>query len=278
MHSSSHNFPGISIAHSLDYTPHPKAFKLHTHPRFEIYCFIRGNGKYHIEGSEYSLHSGDILLMRPGEAHFFEPDPQYPYERITFHVDTDFFAGVDPENYLLRPVFYRKAGKQNLYRATDLSGGNYMTYIQNITQPSTTPLSCLANLILLLQEIGKIFDHKPLSNEPNTVEYQLIGYINRHLSESLTIQQLCEVFYLSRAELCRRFKKATGTSIGKYISVKRLLNARQLILQGRKPTEIYQTSGYQDYSTFYRAYVQYFGCCPRDDRQDAPASERYEII
>lgn len=277
MQICNHKFTGISISHSLDETPIPKMFKMHTHPRFEIFCFIRGKGTYHIEGSEYLLHSGDVLLMRPGEAHFFEPDPQYPYERISFHIDTDFFAQVDPENHLLRPVFDRKSGKQNLYRATDLIGGNYMTYIQNITLPSANPLSCLANLILLLQEIGNVFDHNPLSSEPNTVEYQLIGYINRHLEEPLSIQQLCDTFYLSRAELCRRFKKATGTSIGKYISVKRLLYARQQIQQGRKPTEIYQTSGYQDYSTFYRAYVQYFGCCPRDDHQEIPITERYEI-
>lgn len=277
MQICNHKFPGISISHSLDEAPVAKTFKLHTHPRFEIFCFIRGKGKYHIEGSEYLLHSGDILLMRPGEAHFFEPDPQYPYERISFHIDTDFFVNVDPDNFLLRPVFERKAGKQNLYPATVLIGGNYMTYIKNIITPTTTPLSCLANLILLLQEIGNIFDRNPLSNEPNTVEYKLIGYINRHLEESLSIQQLCGKFYLSRAELCRKFKKATGTSIGKYICVKRLLRARQLIQQGRKPTEIYQLVGYQDYSTFYRAYVQYFGCCPRDDRQEVPVSERYEI-
>ena len=223
------------------------------------------------------LHPGDILLMRPGEAHFFEPETQYPYERISFHIDTDYFTNVDPENHLLRPVFDRKSGERNLYRATDLVGGNYMTYIGNITQPMTTPLSCLANLILLLQEIGNIFDHTPLPNGPNTVEYKLIGYINRHLEENLSIQQLCDTFYLSRAELCRRFKKATGTSIGKYISVKRLLYARQLVQQGRKPTEIYQVIGYQDYSTFYRAYVQYFGCCPRDDHRELPVSDRYEI-
>ena len=215
--------------------------------------------------------------MRPGEAHFFEPNPQYPYERITFHVNTDYFTDVDPENNLLRPVFDRKAGKQNLYRAANFAGGNYMTYLQNMTLPSATPLSCLANLILLMQEIGSIFDRTPLTTETNTIEYQLIGYINRHLDEPLSIQQLCDIFYLSRAELCRKFKKATGTSIGKYITVKRLLTARQLILQGKKPTEIFQSSGYQDYSTFYRAYVQYFGCCPRDDRQDIPQSERFEI-
>lgn len=278
MQISNHKFTGISISHSLDETPYPTSFKMHTHPQFEIYCFIHGKGIYHIEGSEYTLCSGDVLLMRPGEAHFFEPDPQYPYERITFHVSTDFFADVDRERQLLRPVFDRKAGKQNLYRATDFSNSNYMTYIKNITLPSVNPLSCLANLILLLLEIGRIFHQNPLSSEPNTMEYQLIGYINRHLNEPLTIQQLCDIFYLSRAELCRRFKKATGTSIGKYISVKRLLNARQLILQGRKPTEIYQSCGYQDYSTFYRAYVQYFGCCPRDDRQDTMLSDRFEII
>lgn len=250
---------------------------MHTHSRFEIYCFIRGKGKYHIEGSEYALHSGDVLLMQPGEAHFFEPDPHHPYERITFHIDSNFFANVDPTNHLLRPIFNRSAGKQNLYRASDFTSSDYLRYIHNLAHPTTTPLSCLANLILLLQEIGNIFDQNPLSSEPNTIEYKLIGYINYHLNEPLSIQQLCDTFYLSRAELCRKFKKATGTSIGKYISVKRLLSARQLIQQGRKPTEIYQISGYQDYSTFYRAYVRYFGCCPRADHREIPLSERYEI-
>lgn len=277
MQISSHKFPGISISHNLDQIPQPTQFKMHTHSQFEVYCFIGGKGIYHIEGSEYFLHSGDILLMFPGEAHFFEPDPQYPYERITFHVNTEYFRDIDPDHTLLRPVFDRKAGKQNLYRASDFAGGNYMTYIKNMALPSASPLSTLANLILLMQEIGNIFDRKPLITEPNTVEYQLIGYINRHLDETLTIQQLCDTFYLSRAELCRKFKKATGTSIGKYIAVKRLLNARQLILQGQKPTEIFQNIGYQDYSTFYRAYVQYFGCCPRDDKQETLISERFEI-
>jgi AraC-like DNA-binding protein len=71
-------------------------------------------------------------------------------------------------------------------------------------------------------------------------------------------------FYISRTQLCSRFKKATGTSVGGYIAVKRLLTARELLLQGGKPTEVYGLCGYHDYSTFFRAYTKYFGHSPRD--------------
>ena len=271
------SFPGIAIAHDLDPSPLPQKFSMHTHPQFEIYCFLRGKGVYHIEGSRYNLQAGDILLMRPGEAHFFEPDPRYPYERVTFHVDTSIFSSIDPESLLTRPLFNRAPGKLNLYRASTFHSNAYMTYIKSTLLPTANRFSVFANMILLMQELGNLFDKNPLSDEMDTVEYQLINYINRNLNTPLSIPMLCDRFYISRTQLCRIFKKATGTSVGKYISVKRLLSARQLIINGQKPTEVFQICGYRDYTTFYRSYISYFGRSPRDDKQEYIEAEFYEI-
>ena len=72
------SFPGIAIAYDLTPTPLPQNFHMHTHTLFEIYCFLRGKGIYHVEGSKYNLQSGDVLLMRPGEAHFLSQIPVIP--------------------------------------------------------------------------------------------------------------------------------------------------------------------------------------------------------
>ena len=140
-------------------------------------------------------------------------------------------------------------------------------------------MEALANLILLLEGIGKMFKQDAGAGTlPDTLEYRIIRHINQNLDKELSIEELCEQFYISRAQLCRRFKKITGTSVGKYITAKRLIAAQNLLRQGRKPTEVFSVCGYQDYSTFYRAYMQYFGYSPKDVHNiDEPSKDRLEI-
>ena len=151
-----------------------------------------------------------------------------------------------------------------------------------MTDPNANRLTVIANLILLMQEVVRVFDRDPAASQPDTIEYRIIRYINKNLDRELSIQELCDKFYISRAQLCRRFKQSTGTSVGRYISVKRLITAQNLIRQGQKPTEIFAACGYQDYSTFYRAYTHYFGHSPSSERDTQrilhPEMDQIEIV
>ena len=239
-------------------------FKMHTHSFAELYCMVSGKGTFHVEGSHYPLRPGDIMLMRPSEAHYIEVDPTIPYERICVNFNINLFSHLDPENKLMAPYFDRANGVYNHYRASSSD----LQLLKNIVKEGSNLATITANLILLLSNLQEEFGQKPQQNAKNSVEYQIISYINRHLYEDLSIQGLCDRFFLSRAQLCRRFQKTTGTSIGKYITAKRMIQARQLILQGQKPTEIYAACGYGDYATFYRAYKGYFGTSPKQSSAD----------
>jgi AraC-like DNA-binding protein len=256
--------PGITITHFLDTHPQPAQFTMHTHTYAEVYFFLSGRGIFHIEGSTYPLSPGDILLMRPSEAHFIEMDPEQPYERVVINFDTTLFSAIDPEGELTRPLFGRKAGMLNLYRQKDFDRARYDSCLQGMLASSGGSRTViLGNLILLLQQIAMIYaDHPLKSVDDNTVEQAIIQYINKNLHKELSLQILCDKFFISRAQLCRRFQKATGTSIGKYINVKRLLACHQLIQEGEKPSKVYSAYGYRDYSTFYRAYTRQFGQSP----------------
>jgi AraC-like DNA-binding protein len=63
------------------------------------------------------------------------------------------------------------------------------------------------------------------------------------------------------------FKEQTGYTIGSYLSTKRLLYAKELIVAGKPITEVCFTCGFRNYSTFSRAYKKSFGESPRDYRQ-----------
>ncbi len=275
-----YNTSDISVVHAEDEQPNPNLFKMHTHSFAELFCFLGGEGIFHIEGSEYPLSPGDIVLMRPGEAHYIEISPGKLYQRAHVTFDAGLFSSLDPESTLMRPFFERKAGKHNLYRRRDFEGEAYLGNLMDMLRAEgNSHAAILANLILLLQKIGTAFDrNQSLTSAEDTVECRIIRYINKNLQTELTLDELCGRFFISRAQLCRRFKKATGTSVGRYITAKRLLACRQLIAQGHKPTEVYTIYGYQDYSTFYRAYRQYFGQSPKEPVPAAPpATDRVAI-
>ena len=262
--------PGVNISRTVDTRPRPDRFTMHTHTYAEVYLFLSGCGTFHIEGNAYPLTQGDVLLMRPAEAHCIEVDPQTPYDRIVINFDTSLFSAIDPEGTLIRPLFSRKAGTQNLYHRQDFDEAQYDACLQGMLRSGGNRTVSLAHLILLLQQISVIFSDRPMQEDSGTVEQAIIQYINKNLHKELNLQLLCDKFFLSRAQLCRRFHKATGTSVGKYINLKRLLACRQLIQEGEKPSKVYTAYGYRDYSTFYRAYTRQFGQSPGQSTPEDP--------
>jgi AraC-like DNA-binding protein len=262
---------GLNVSHSLDDSPEPREFRLHTHGWTEIYCFLGGKAVFHIEGTQYPLEVGDLLVMRPGESHYIETDPAVPYERIVVNFDNSLFCALDPEKRLIRPLLQRTAGTLNQYKRTDFPQGSHLAHLKAMLHPDKDRIEILTNLIRLLQMVGVIFQEHCAKYVPEvTLEQQIIQYINRHPEREITLQSLCDRFYISRAQLCRRFRKATGISVGKYIGIKRLTACRQLILDGEKPTKVCTTFGFRDYSSFYRAYCAQFGHSPRQESAELP--------
>ena len=58
--------------------------------------------------------------------------------------------------------------------------------------------------------------------------------------------------------MMRLFKQETGYTLGQYITQKRLLLARELILSGVPSTQVCFDCGFRDYSTFSRSYKKLF--------------------
>ena len=94
---------------------------------------------------------------------------------------------------------------------------------------------------------------------------QLIDYINKNLYEPLSLSRLSDKFFLSQSQLNRLFKKATGTSVWEYITIKRLIAARNRIRVGEHSGKVCISCGFKDYSSFYRMYKNRFGVSPKQD-------------
>lgn len=254
----------FSLSHTFTEHPDPNAFPMHTHEKAELYYFVRGKGVFRIEGSEYPLESGDLLIMQPTESHLIVPNSKYPYERKNLLFNIDVLSAIDPDKQLLQSYLNRIPGKQNLFKAKNFAGGSCEHYFDAMMSKSGNPrVNIFAGLIPLLNEMYQIHINRDYDDKTDTIEYRIIRYINKNLTDPISLDEICNKFYLSKTQLCRIFKDATGTTVWKYVTTKRLMKAKQLIDSGENPTHIYATQcGFSNYSSFYRAYVKYFGCAP----------------
>ena len=132
-------------------------------------------------------------------------------------------------------------------------------------------LAASVNINALLYQIRTAFIQKRKNKSQNernnsTASRIMIEYINANLFEDLTLEKLSNYMFLSQIHLERVFQKATGSSISKYISIKRLMAARHRIRTSGQATKIYIECGFKDYSAFYRAYKKHFGVSPSEDK------------
>ena len=254
----------LEIEHQRTENPCPKDDSLHSHAYFEVCLFISGEAIYCVEDNEYPLQPGDIILLRPGEAHYIRVSPDVAFERILLSFGQHFLATLDPKKELYPPFVDRQPGYRNLYRPADFPNLQLNEHFYNMML-DTARHHVVTHLLALLRDLNLAYQHMPSYGQSReTLEKAIIRLINDNYHLELSLQELSDRFFISRAQLCRRFQKATGTSIGRYITLKRLNAARQLLLQGRTASEVCAMCGFKDYSTFYRAYVRQFGHCPKE--------------
>lgn len=244
-----------------------KDFSYHYHDFHKIIVFISGKVTYHIEGKAYHLKPRDILLVSQGAIHKPEINPSVPYERYIFWIR-------DTLSCQELNTCFQKANDRsfNLVRADSALQERLKDLLPEIEQTlqnkyfgDTVLRDALFTQFMIY--INRIFlrtssspDKKTYSSD--TQVEQLLKYINRNLSENLSIDQLANRFFFSKYHMMRKFKNETGYTIHNYITSKRLLMARSLISQGMPVMKAAQASGFHDYTTFVRAYKKQFGKAP----------------
>ena len=273
---------GIRVVHTKDNAPEGVKVELHAHRNYEFYYFISGSGCYSIEGNEYSLESGCVLVMREGEAHTAHLYGA-PYERICIH-----FA---PETMPLLETEIRE-----LWRARPLGKGNYFKPDERsalFLEACMERLCCdsaregyedRARTILgmLILELYRLRQNRPSVPESETeadteseaeargnaeTVRKILAYINENLTTIKNLDVLEQEFFFSKSYINRIFKRATGSSVWDYIVLKRLLLARSLLKEGKQASIVASECGFFDYSSFYRQYRRRFGISPQSAKK-----------
>ena len=243
-----------------------------------IYC-KSGRLEARAEGSRYILNPGDLFIARESEGHTIS-HLDYPCEYYDTSFSLHYFRIQDPEYRLYQPFVDRPLGQGNLISGAYLDHSLIAAACEHIAgtkDPYTRRIAVSSALELLLSEILQVYspEHclEPAERDPLTVD--ILNYINENLSDpELEPDSLAAHFYVSRSQLNRMIKNGTGFTLWNYITQKRLSRAYYLIRSGVSNKDAAHISGFQDYSTFYKAYTRLRGLSPKDDRP----SETYDPL
>lgn len=248
-------------------------YAFHYHDFHKLLLFLKGNVTYHVEGRAYALKPYDLVFVSAGEVHGPSVSEDEDYERIIIYISPEYAAASSRRPDDLSHCF-REAARQhsNVLRPGNAPESRILSVLRELHLSYQTPDyaeelyrdTLFLELMILLNRSALRGDLPFLKDtHANEKILNILAYINGHLTEELSIEALCEQFYLSRYYLMHAFKTETGYTIGSYIATKRLLYARELILSGMPITEACFACGFRNYSTFSRAYKKQFGTPPR---------------
>ncbi len=97
--------------------------------------------------------------------------------------------------------------------------------------------------------------------------FKVVTYIKDHYTEPLSVNQLAEKMYMSRAKLSALFQRYAGIGIHEYINSLRIKKVNLMLHQGSKITTAAFECGFQSVRTFNSVYKKHMGMSPSDYAQ-----------
>lgn len=248
-------------------------FEYHHHDFSKIVILIDGDLTYYIEGKAYILKPWDILFINKNEIHKPVVNPDKYYERIVIWLNPDFMSKyAQGNNNLLKCFEVAIKNNYNLLRLNMKSIEIIKNIIQDIQSCDNSnefgseilKESLFVQLMVLM---NRLFLNSDKNRDMEDIQYDktiegVLNYINSNLENDLSIDTIASKFFISKYYLMRKFKSQIGSSIHNYIIQKRLILAKSLISEGLTMSNVCSKCGFNDYSSFVRAFKKVYGVSP----------------
>lgn len=250
------------------YTPSPNGVQLPagTHSGIEV-IYGNSDGSVVIDQQVIPYHAGDILFVNPDQLRSVNVD----LTGSCFYMVFDLSALESHfRNSIITDIRLNKKRLKNLVpkqhplhsKIKPLCQQLFLHYGDPSPYNEMKVQSLLLDLLYQCCENGWIEDvphsDKPLLNQLR----QVIGFMEEHLSEPLTIRDLAGQIHLSEAYFSRQFKSCMGVTPMEHLTRLRLEKACQLLLSGLSVTDTAMEVGIPHVGHFIRVFKKRYGVTP----------------
>lgn len=254
------------------------------HTSLEIFVCTRGNGRYLIGEKEYAFEEGDVFVINDSELHkseiyengFFDAlivmfSAEKMFQNNTVIDNRDilemFYNRTDSFSHLFRPEPDKKLIYENVCNLMLREYEEKQEGYKGAVKMLLTWFLLELNRQYMRDEgdhicytIGEKIKHKKIISE-------VLNYVDQHYKEDIVLGELADKLYVNQSYLSREFKKETGYSMVKFITNKRIREARTLLRDtDLLITEIATTVGYNNITHFNAMFKKEIGISPKEFR------------
>ncbi len=254
-----------------------KAMEMHIHDCYEVYFSISGGKQFLIDNQVYDIQPGDLFLINQYDSHYLTQIDKELHERIVIMIDPDYMKSISTKETNLDGCFSnRPEGFTHKISLTQEQQSRFLYFVNKIVTSNGYGHDLLerATFTELFVMINKLLkDKEDKKGEEQTATYNeqvdaILSYLNNNIQYPISIGDLSRQFYISESYICRIFKSATGTTINKYMTARRISIAKSLLAEGIGVSEVCEKCGFSDYSNFLKAFTKSVGISPKKYSQN----------
>jgi len=257
----------------------PSAFRhaLHQHPEIELTWILRGSGLRYVGESVEPFHAGDFCLLGRNLPHaWLSPAGEKgPVRSLVVQFDTARWGSalLDLPEFTKIADLFDKASRGLCFDSTSAARLH-----ARMLRP-VSPLARFTALLEILEILADLPGARPLAFAPWAKDRRMnsdprvqdiLSYLSQNASGPIAQKDAARKVRLSPAAFSRFFRRAVGKTFSAYLTDLRLSDvSRRLLETDSSISRIAYDAGFENLSTFNRAFRQARGLSPREFRRDA---------
>jgi AraC-like DNA-binding protein len=260
----------------------------HSHTFHELVLIVAGHGRHAVGDITYELGPGDVFVVLGDTTHGYPEADDLSLINILYDPAGLGFPLADigslPGYHALFTLEPQIRQQQNFRSRLRLDLAQLTAATELVAQMEEeldrrergngfVAIGHLMRLIGFLSRCYSSLEARP--RRPLAQLSEVLGYMERHLAEPLTVADLTRVAHMSQTSLMRCFRQVLGRSPIEYLIGLRVSRAREL-LRGTdlRVTEIAFRVGFGDSNYFCRQFRKLAGTSPREWRRQRRAAGR----
>ena len=250
---------------------------VHWHDEFEIIYVRSGFLTVSISGESYIGKTGEAFVVSPGNLHLMGSQSGtvdyytflFPLKYISFRTDDMLDEKLlEPLNsgHLMICPRVKDTAKELCEQLIEIYEAKKDESESKITTQVRAKI-ILLQFILEMWKKGFVIEND--TSGRNTVEKEMVSYIQQNFTGKISLREFGEQFHLSEKYISRYFKEHFHITLSQYVTYLRLEHAKQLLQDTDIPvTDVAMQSGYQNVSYFIRSFQKAYAVSPLKYRKN----------
>jgi AraC family transcriptional regulator len=259
------DFPVIMYYKLDSIAPYPD---FQSHDGVEMYYIWEGMGNYLVGDQVYPLQPGTLMLIRPRTLH--KVVQIHPDHNVCRHVliwkehfitsslrsnEKNPFLEKKIDCWYVQPNVEERNRIENIYEVINKELTHQEEGFEAIVHSLVKEVLFLCARIHTKSNVqNRLIENKHF---PKEISF-LFQYINSNFQENLNLKSLAKLVHMNHTYLTSLFQKTTGYSLGKFIVIKRIHHAKNLLRETEKSISLIASEcGFSDTSYFIKVFKKF---------------------